>query len=157
MPSEISQMLPLDKILVSVDGSENSLRAVKAAIGVAKQFHSELIFLNVIEEMIHPIYSPIAVNPALDYSDYLERSETDAKKLVNGAVENAKRESVNAKAVVLTTMTSVPQTILDDAAKENVNLIVVGTRGLGGFKKLVLGSVSNAVIAHAHCSVLVIR
>ena len=158
MSSESSQFLPLSKILVSIDGSENASRAMKAAVSIAKQFQSELLVLNVVAEMVPPVFSPIGVNvPAVDYSNYLERAENDAKKLVNDAVAAAKNESVNARGVVLRTVTSVAETILEEAAKENVNLLVVGTRGLGGFKKLLLGSVSNAIIAHAHCSVLVVR
>src|SRR5579862_294843 len=157
MPSE-SQLLPLTKILVSIDGSDNSARAAAAAISIAKQFQSELLILSVVAENVPPVFSPIGVNvPAIDYSNYLERAENDAKKLVNDNVDTAKKESVNARGVVLRTVTSVPETILEEASKENVNLIVVGTRGLGGFKKLLLGSVSNAIISHAHCAVLVVR
>ncbi|HKM76807.1 MAG TPA: universal stress protein [Candidatus Bathyarchaeia archaeon] len=46
---------------------------------------------------------------------------------------------------------------MDYAAGAGVDLIVVGTRGLGGFKKLVMGSVSTAIVNHASCSVLVVR
>jgi len=150
--------MPLSKILVSIDGSENATRAMKAALSIAKQFQSELLILNVVAEMVPPVFSPIGVNvPAVDYSNYLELAENDAKKLVNDAEAVAKNESVNARGVVLRTVTSVAETILEEASNENVNLLVVGTRGLGGFKKLLLGSVSNAVISHAHCSVLIVR
>jgi nucleotide-binding universal stress UspA family protein len=158
MSSESLQLLTLKKILVSIDGSENATRAMKAAISIAKKFQSDLLILNVVAEMVPPVFSPIGVNvPAVDYSNYLERAENDAKKLVNDAVAGAKNESVNANGIVLRTVTSIAETILEEASKENVNLLVVGTRGLGGFKKLLLGSVSNAVVAHADCSVLVVR
>jgi nucleotide-binding universal stress UspA family protein len=158
MSNESSQLLPLNKILVSIDGSDNATRAMEAAIIIAKKFQSELIVLNVVAEMVPPVFSPIGVNvPAVDYSNYLERAESDAKKLVNDSVAGAKNESVNARGIVLRTVTSVAETILEGASKENVNLLIVGTRGLGGFKKLLLGSVSNAIVAHAHCSVLVVR
>ena len=158
MSTKSSPLMPLSKILVSIDGSENATRAMKAALSIAKQFQSELLILNVVAEMVPPVFSPIGVNvPAVDYSNYLELAENDAKKLVNDAEAVAKNESINAKGVVLRTVTSVAETILEEASKENVNLLIVGTRGLGGFKKLLLGSVSNAVIAHAHCSVLVVR
>src|SRR5271169_4338443 len=119
--SNDSSLLPLSKILVSIDGSENSSRAAKAAINFAKQFHSELLFLNVVAEMVPPVFSPIGVNvPALDYSNYLERAENDAKKLVNDVVASAKNEAVDARGIVLRTVTSVAETILEEASKENV-------------------------------------
>ncbi len=61
------------------------------------------------------------------------------------------------KAEIPEATTSVVETIVNQAVKENADLIIVGTRGLGGFKKLILGSVSNGVVSHVHCPVLVIR
>ena len=49
------------------------------------------------------------------------------------------------------------EVILNYAKEKGVDLIVMGTRGLGGFKKLLLGSVSNGVVSHAPCSVLIVR
>ena len=58
------------------------------------------------------LLSDIGVNvPAVDYSNYLELAENDAKKLVNDAVADAKNESVNARGIVLRTVTSVAETI----------------------------------------------
>ena len=68
-----------------------------------------------------------------------------------------KKRGIIVKADIPEATTSVVETIVNQAAKENADLIIVGTRGLGGFKKLILGSVSNGVVSHAHCPVLVIR
>ena len=65
--------------------------------------------------------------------------------------------SISVKADTPEATGSVVETIVNQAVKENVDLIIVGTRGLGGFKKLLLGSVSNGVVSHAHSPVLVIR
>ncbi|HUK27112.1 MAG TPA: universal stress protein [Candidatus Acidoferrales bacterium] len=68
-------------------------------------------------------------------------------------------EAENVKATRLTQeySFSVVETILEQGDKSNVDLIVIGTRGLTGFKKLLVGSVSSGVISHAHCSVLIVR
>jgi len=147
------------KILVATDGSENAKRAVQVATAIAKQFGSELIVLNVIATVVPPVYSAkgISIAAADNYSNYFDEAERTAEKVVNEAVDRAKNENVNARGIHLRTMSSVPESILENASKENVNLIVVGTRGLGDFEKLLLGSVSSAIIAHAHCSVLVVR
>jgi len=158
-PAESKPILPLHKVLVATDGSKNADRAVDVAAKMAKNFNAELIVVSVAMELVPPVYSPIGVDvPSVDYSSYLARAEADAKNVADAAAQRIKKEdSINARVVVLRSVTSVAEAILDEASKEAVNLIVVGTRGLGGFKKLLLGSVSNAVLAHASCSVLVVR
>jgi len=64
---------------------------------------------------------------------------------------------VKAKPKTSETIGSVVQTITDYAVVEKIDLIIMGTRGMGGFKKMLLGSVSNGVVTHAHCPVLVVR
>ena len=73
-------------------------------------------------------------------------------KLVNEVVQKAKGEGINARGEVLRTISSTVESIVEVADKEHVDLIVVGTRGFGGFKKLLLGSVSSGVVSHASCS-----
>jgi nucleotide-binding universal stress UspA family protein len=147
------------KILVSTDGSGNAKRAVTAAIDLAKHYGAELLIVTILDMGVTRIYTPIAPFPTdSDYNQFFQTAKADGQKIVDEAVTTAKQNSlpkVNGK--VLETMDSVPEAILNSAEKEEVDTIVVGTRGLGGFKKLVLGSVSSAIVAHAHCSVLVVR
>jgi nucleotide-binding universal stress UspA family protein len=158
MSVESHPLLPLEKILVATDGSKNAERAVEAAADIARRSESELVILSVVMELVPPVYSPIGVDvPTVDYSAYLSRAETDAKKLVDDAVKSVQGKVAKVRVVVLRSVTSIAEAILEEASKENVNLIVVGTRGLGGFKKLLLGSVSSACVDHAQCSVLVVR
>jgi nucleotide-binding universal stress UspA family protein len=158
MSTESIEMLPLKKVLVATDGSKNGERAVNVAIEVSKNFNAELLVLNVVMELVPPVYSPIGVDvPSVDYSAYLNRAEADGKKIAEDVAKLAENEGVKNRVVVLRSVTSVAEAILEEATKEKVNLIVIGTRGLGGFRKLLLGSVSSACVDHAPCSVLVIR
>jgi nucleotide-binding universal stress UspA family protein len=151
-------LFPVKKILVSTDGSENAKRAVSAASSLAKQNGSELLIVHVVSEAIPAQYSPIGINtPAADYSDYFKTIEQEGLKLVNDVAQRAKEEGINARGEVLRTISSTVESIVEAADKEHVDLIVVGTRGLGGFKKLLLGSVSSGVVSHASCSVLIVR
>jgi len=69
----------------------------------------------------------------------------------------AEKKGVKAKPHTSGTVGSVVQAITDYAASEKIDLIVMGTRGMGGFKKMLLGSVSSGVVTHAQCAVLVVR
>lgn len=150
-------LLTLKKILVPTDGSGNAKRAVQTATDLARKYNAELIVAHVVAQFV-PVYSPVGASSwSMDYSAYYDDLEKEGRKLINQIVEEAKSHGVNARGEVLRAITSTVATIVEEASKENCDLIVVGTRGLGGFKKLLLGSVSSGVAAHAHCSVLVVR
>jgi nucleotide-binding universal stress UspA family protein len=148
------------RILIPTDGSENAARAASVAIEFARKFEAEVFVL-------HAIAIP-AYTLALDEAgmEGLERSETreyfalarqKAKTIVDEVVKSAEAKNVKATAIIQENSFSVVETIVDHATKYNVGLIVIGTRGLTGFKKLLVGSVSSGVVNHAHCSVLIVR
>lgn len=151
-------LFPLKKILVSTDGSENAGRAVQAASDLAKQNNAELIVVQVVSEILPVIYSPVGIGSStMDYSAYFDSMENEGKKLIDQTIGIAKSQGVRARGELLRTRSSTVESILDATSKEKCDLIVVGTRGLGGFKKLLLGSVSSGIVAHARCAVLVVR
>jgi nucleotide-binding universal stress UspA family protein len=77
--------------------------------------------------------------------------------VVDEAVRLAEMEGVKAIGVIRDNVFSVVEAIVKLAEERNTDLIVIGTRGLTGFRKLLVGSVSSGVIAHAHCSVFIVR
>ncbi len=78
-----------------------------------------------------------------------------ANEIVDEQVALAKDKVGNVKGLVIRTQYTIVEEIISIAEREKVDLIVMGTRG--GFKKLLMGSVSSGVVAHAHCSVFVVR
>jgi nucleotide-binding universal stress UspA family protein len=80
-----------------------------------------------------------------------------AVSIVGETESKAKKLGIRVKTEIPEAVSSVVETIVNHAAKENVDLIVVGTRGLGGFKKMLLGSVSSGIVSHAPCPILVVR
>ena len=142
-------------VLSLVDGSEPSTRALQVAIEVAQRYGSKLITLSVITA---PVFLPVGTGGSpTDLSMYYEEGTVEAKRAVDDAVKLADAAGVSSRGEVIEASGSTVETIVDFASRENVDLIVMGTRGLGGLKKLVLGSVSSGVVAHAHCSVLIVR
>ncbi|MHB1867451.1 MAG: universal stress protein [Nitrososphaerales archaeon] len=151
-------LFPPKTILVTTDGSENANRAVEAATILAKQNGSELIIVHVVSETVPAQYSPIGINtPVADYTNYFQIAEEQGKKIIDQAVEKAKGEGIKVRGETFRTISSTVESIVEAADKEHADLIVVGTRGLGGFKKLLMGSVSSGIVSHANCSVLIVR
>ena len=81
------------------------------------------------------------------------------QNVLNKIKDKANKLNLNAKVdVVMVPRTSNPSiALVDYSEKNNVDLIIVGTRGITGFKKMLLGSVASGVVTYAHCPVLVIR
>jgi nucleotide-binding universal stress UspA family protein len=141
------------KVLVAFDGSEYSKKALKTAVILAKTHDAKLLVLYV---TVPPAYSYGRISPA--YIDRIERiARQEAGAVVKRARQLVREADLDVKVKVTEGMLSAVQAIIEYAAKERVDLIVVGTRGMSGFKKLLLGSVSSGVVAHAHCPVLVVR
>ncbi|MDG6905503.1 MAG: universal stress protein [Nitrososphaerota archaeon] len=153
----VEPLFPIKKIIVPVDGSENSSRAADVAIRIAKEQGAALEVLHVVT-ISGLVSSPVGVGtPSLDLESYYDTSEKEGRKIVDLVVTHAKKAGVEARGEVLRSVSSPAYTITENAKGENADLIVIGTRGLGGFRRLLLGSVSNGVVTHAHCAVLVVR
>jgi len=161
-----SDSTPLFKnILVAVDGSESSKRAAHVALGLAEKLRAQLIVLHAISPPTSYYRSnfPVPVGMALpppsqkEIDTYYAYARRVALGIVGDTVSEAKKVGTNVKTELPEGVSSVVETIINHAAKEHVDLIIVGTRGLGGFKKMLIGSVSSGVISHANCPVLVVR
>jgi nucleotide-binding universal stress UspA family protein len=146
------------RILLAVDGSENSERASLAAMNLAEKNQSYLVILNVIPGIKYyfGLGSRVPL-PQTTYEQLTEAATETAKEILDKQVSIAKNHGIRARGKILTATGTVVQEIVDFATKERVDLIVLGTRGLGGFKRMLLGSVSSGVLNHAHCSVLVVK
>jgi len=144
------------KILAGYDGSAQSIRAVGLAKQIAKRNSAALVIVEVVGAPTY-FFGDQPGAPQADLSAYYEAAAEDAEATVNDLVAKAIGEGVKAKGAVLKGDTSTVNAILECVNEEKVDLVVVGTRGMGGFKKMLLGSVSSGLVSHAPCSVLVVR
>ncbi len=153
------------KILVALDGSESSQRAAQAAVELAEKLKSDLIVLHAISPPTSYYHSTIASPTGMslpapsqhEIDAYYAYARKVALGIVGEMESKAKKQGVHVKTEIPEAVSSVVETIINHAVNENADLIVVGTRGLGGFKKMLLGSVSSGIVSHAHCPVLVVR
>jgi nucleotide-binding universal stress UspA family protein len=135
------------KILVPVDGSKYSLEAAKKAATLSKSFGGSIIVISVAQEI--GLWE-------LDYN-VKEKLERQGYKNVEEAVKLIKKEGIeNVRSIVLSSI-PVAEGILQTAKEENVDLIVMGSRGVTGLTKFMLGSIAQKVVTHAPCSVFVVK
>jgi nucleotide-binding universal stress UspA family protein len=138
-----------DKILIAFDGSQNSKQACELAMILAKGFKSKVTIVHVL--------SPI---PALETS---RRKEYEASLENKANIETLKMESqlqeegIEAKTRILRAKGSITDSLIDFSKDGGFDLIVAGTRGLGAFRRMMLGSVSTNLLNHASSPVLVVR
>ena len=146
--------IKFSKILVAADGSEASNHAVDYGIEIARKYNSDLTALHVILSDVTLFGS---VPPA-----HMNEIKNEAQKYLDKIREKYYKSNDNNNKQIqlrteLITSASAVGGILGFAEKENIDLIVIGTRGRSGFKKLLLGSVASGVVTYAHCPVLVIK
>jgi nucleotide-binding universal stress UspA family protein len=149
------------RILIAVDGSESSSRAAKTAVRLAKRNEAELIVVSVVPRPTYA-FRPIPTSgsptlPTIGLPDYYAYASRAAERWADEVVLLAKRQDVKVTKRVFKGAASVVETITNYSAAQKVDLIVLGTKGSGGFKRLLLGSVSSGVVNHAASSVLVVR
>jgi nucleotide-binding universal stress UspA family protein len=140
-----------ERIVVGVDGSEGSKWATRWAAREAKLRRARIELITAWEL---PIYAEsFAMGTVPD--ELVEELEQNAKKKLVAAAEEARAEGGELDIETRATEGQ-PATVLLQAAK-NADLLVVGSRGLGGFSELLLGSVSHQCAHHATCPVVIVR
>ena len=141
------------KILLATDSSEEATLAAKTAADIAHKTDSEL-------HIVHARPVPVYIDPATDRVSDVQGAEEsvkgEAQQLLDTQVEQIKAAG-GTVAEAHVRLGSPAQEIVNLADKIGAGLIVVGSRGLGGIRRALMGSVSDSVVRHAHCPVMVVR
>lgn len=149
----------IKKIIVPIDGSEHSNRALGYALDLAEKYSAEIKLLSVAQPVIAmgPLYS---IQPMMSPSNttmYVKEIEAAHKKMLEKALKNAKETKPQIKISKQLVNGRPAERIVEIANKENCDLIVIGSRGAGGIKEFFLGSVSDRVADEASCPVLLVK
>jgi nucleotide-binding universal stress UspA family protein len=147
--------LEFKRVLVAFDGSEYSVKAVKAACALAKRLGSSLTLVHIFSVPVYAYGGPAGV-PAVSVEALEGGAKSQANAMLEKGLKLAESESMEAKGEAVESG-SVVEAIVNYAAKQKMDLVVIGTRGMTGFRKMLLGSVSTGVVIHAPCPVLVVR
>jgi nucleotide-binding universal stress UspA family protein len=142
---------PYKRILVCCDGSDNASRALRRAIGVAKETHANLSIIVAADTLSYNVrylmrYYKELCDDILQYaqeqlSDALDLARVEGLQSVQGSVEEGHPSEV----------------ILAKASDIDADFIVVGRRGLSSVQRYLLGSISSSIVGHSPCDVLVVK
>jgi len=134
------------KIIVGVDGSENSNRALNWALDEAEHHGMTLV-------LVHGVELGLSVAEPYGGGYVLEQLQESGRLALDEAEQRAAERGVKVERRLETG--SAAYALIE--ASKGAAMLVVGSRGHGGFAGLLLGSVSAACVHHAHCPVVVIR
>lgn len=141
------------RVVVATDGSKPAERAVDFALALARIWDAELIAVTVTTNLPAAELRQMAL--AREDRDLGAATDELIARILGDVESRATSHGVTA--VKCISMSGDPANVTLKVAREaNADLIVVGRRGLGGLSKLLLGSVSEKIVAHAHCAVTAI-
>jgi nucleotide-binding universal stress UspA family protein len=147
---------PLRNIVVGVDGSDQADAAARLLATLPLSAETVVHVVAVVESLRYPVVAPDLLGGALG-SDFTAVMEELNRAMVRVA-SHAKRFFPPGCKVETLVLEGQPAAKLVGACETvNADLLVVGARGVGGFERLLLGSVSDAVLRHAASSVLIVR
>jgi nucleotide-binding universal stress UspA family protein len=137
-----------EKILVPLDGSENSIKALEVAVQIALKFNGKITLIHV--------YSLGGFSfRAMPNKEFIEAIRKDGVDILADGEKRAKAEGVHVETVLLEG--HIVGQIIKVCREGKFDLIVMGARGLSKIEELVLGSVSDGVTRHACCPILVVK
>ena len=132
------------------------MRALEYAVQIVKRFSSKLIALHVVPSSIRYDFFMSKKDYEMNspFNQVLQLSYIEALKWFEDVKEKI---DVEFTTDVIIAEESIVKEIIEYSERENIDLIIIGTRGRTGFKKVLLGSVASGVLNFAHCPVLIVK
>ncbi len=147
------------KILIATDGSSHSKKALDEAARIAEGCSAhDVAVIHVYEKKTnYPVIAGyhFSQEDLMRFNELEERSREDSKEILHSAVEALQQKNIKANPIF--EIGHPADTIARVSQEQGFDLVVVGSRGLGGLKKLLLGSVSNALLQEANTNILVVK
>ena len=148
------------KILVPLDGSQQSLKALEEAAQIAKISSGKITLINVYSMQPIMVGEPSgsgygAILTGAEISRMIEAAQKSGNRILQDGEQKISATGVEVAKMLVEGHTV--QEIVRAASKGNFDLIVIGARGISHIREMLLGSVTDGVIHHANCAVLVIK
>lgn len=150
------------KILVAFDGSEASKHALDHTVNIAEQFGAEIFILSVVPRVMMPVFpdegfGAAPITAAQDMSEYQSKMRGIYDKSLDDAKKDINENFPDLKVTTILLEGRPSATIVSEADEQNVDLIVIGSRGIGGITGWILGSTSRNVVESCTKPILVIK
>jgi len=147
------------KILVAVYGSQPSSKAGDEAIRLANKHKAELTALFVVSPDVRYAHFEDLMTPRLPtpLKEVILMAMEGGQKYVDEVKQKASGTKIRVKTDVVVSTTSIVKSIVEYAEEKKMDLIVVGSKGMTGLKRMLLGSTASGVVTYAHCPVLVVK
>jgi len=143
------------KILVPTDFSAHADHAVATALALAEKFDAGVHLVHAYGLEVPPSYIAGDATAFFNPQDILDPMRESAVEMIESQVKEATAQGVEVDGTVI--MGHASQVILDEAERLPADLIIMGTRGLTGFKHALLGSTAERVVRMAHCPVMTVK
>jgi nucleotide-binding universal stress UspA family protein len=143
------------RILVGIDGSESSLNASEYAIEMAKKDGAQVIAVS-IKSLPLSSYGLAAPQDEAKLSNE-DKEMHGIKESLDKVDQIAKRNNIQVKKEIINSQMSIEAAIVEYAESEDVDLIVIGTRGTSDIKNILLGNIASGVVKYAACPVMVVK
>lgn len=150
------------KILIPLDGSEPSKNALTHAISIAEKFNSQLTLLAVVPRVMIPVFpdegfGAAPVTAAKDMARYQDRMKEIYENVLAEAKAKLSSEHPDLKVETMLREGRPSATIVDLSENDGVDLIVMGSRGIGGITGWILGSTSHQVVDSCTKPILIVK
>jgi nucleotide-binding universal stress UspA family protein len=148
--SESDEHIKIKSILVAVDGSAHSEKAVRYACAMGPSLGAEVILLHVVPMVVSatPYHDTVSDQPFISLQNLGEDILERAKKLAN---------NLGCEVIDMISHGDPAAQIIDIASERGISLIIIGSRGVSGIKRLFTGSISDKVSKSASCPVMIVR
>jgi nucleotide-binding universal stress UspA family protein len=151
-------------VLVPLDGSEHSLRALETAIQIAKKFDAKITLLHVYSVTVTPVIMPepttltpsgVPVMTPAGVTKLVETACEVGRKILTDGKQKVESENIEVETVLKEGNTV--QEITKFAREAKSDLIVMGVKGISKLRELLVGSVSEGAVRQAPCPVLIVK
>lgn len=144
------------RVLVPIDGSEYSMKALEKGKEIAEKYNGEIILTNIQKRIVS---RPKPMSMDYDIGKFIEDDpnilQERGQQVLEKGLEKLKGSSV--KVAVCLLIGDPAEEILECAKRNEADMIVIGSLGLTGISKFLMGSVSSKVVQNAHIPVMVIK